>query len=117
MYRYKKIKLPDGTTIDEHRLIWGKIHGPIEGGICIHHINNNGRDNRIENLTSISRPSHVRLHQQGRPSPWNRKPITHGATGYWRGCRCEICRVEQNKRVYAWRSKGKNLINMSPATI
>ena len=62
-YRYKKIKLSDGTTRDEHRLIMERRIGRrLSSDELVHHINGDPRDNRIENLKIISRSEHARLH-------------------------------------------------------
>ncbi len=60
MYVYKKIKLKDGTVIDEHRLVMEKYIGrKLERWEAVQHINKNKRDNRIENLqlTTVSKNS------------------------------------------------------------
>jgi hypothetical protein len=36
------------------------------------------------------------------------KPITHGQTGYNRGCRCEVCTEAKRVAVAKWRMKRKN---------
>ena len=65
MYKYKKIKLKDGSTKDEHKLIWEQANGKIPKGFILHHKNRDGRDNRLENLDIISRAEHARLHLKG----------------------------------------------------
>lgn len=68
MYRYKKIKLSDGSTIDEHRLVWEQAHGPIPKGMVIHHKNGDGRDNRLSNLELCSRSEHYHRHPEAEQS-------------------------------------------------
>ena len=58
------IKLPDGTTKLEHRLVWEQHYGPIPPGGVIHHKNGDGRDNRVENLELMQRASHSSLHME-----------------------------------------------------
>lgn len=61
MARYKCVKI-HGKTVKEHKLIWEKAHGPIPKGYEIHHINGNGKDNRLENLMMLSHTEHKQLH-------------------------------------------------------
>jgi hypothetical protein len=53
-YKYKKIKLKDGTTIDEHILIIQTHLGrKLERTEVVHHIDGNTRNNDISNLEVI----------------------------------------------------------------
>ncbi len=65
---YKKIKLKDGSTIDEHRLIAG-----VSGfDNVVHHIDEDIRNNSPDNLEIMSRSEHCKLHGFGlriRPVP------------------------------------------------
>jgi len=47
----------------EHRIIWEKHHGKIPDDHCIHHINGDKKDNRIENLECMSRKEHGAKHR------------------------------------------------------
>jgi len=66
--RYKK-KMYKGCNIDEHRLVWIKANGDIPNGHIIHHINENKKDNRLENLQLMSYTEHNQLHSH---EPWNK---------------------------------------------
>ena len=69
-----------------HRLIWEEHFGTIHDGLCVHHINNDKFDNRIENLELISRADHCVLHQ---PRLGFRSPIARV---------CKICGGTRNEK-------------------
>jgi hypothetical protein len=46
----------------EHRRVWEKHNGPVPAGFFVHHINGDGMDNRIENLTLVDALTHKRIH-------------------------------------------------------
>jgi hypothetical protein len=106
VYRYKKIKLSDGSTIDEHRLVWEQHYGPIPEGGIIHHRNGDGRDNRIENLELHSRSSHAAYHMAGVSMEHKKKEPVHGtASCYRRGCHCAECRAYYAHYRAEWRKR------------
>lgn len=45
-----------------HRQVWEEAYGPIPQGFIMHHINGDKLDNRLKNLTLVTRASHCRLH-------------------------------------------------------
>jgi hypothetical protein len=62
-YKYKKIKLPNGKTIDEHRLVMERHVGrKLSFNEVVHHKDGNGRNNKIENLEIRSRSNHTKMH-------------------------------------------------------
>lgn len=61
-YKYKKIKLSDGTTKDEHSIIMEKFLGRIiKTNEVVHHKNGNTLDNRMENLELTTRSAHTKI--------------------------------------------------------
>lgn len=66
MNKYKAVKI-NGVKHDEHRLIMERHIGrSLSSDEVVHHINENPRDNRIENLKIMSLAEHTRLHATGR---------------------------------------------------
>lgn len=60
MAKYKVIKV-NGKSKDEHRHIMEQhLNKKLNYNETIHHINGNGKDNRIENLEIISRSQHTK---------------------------------------------------------
>jgi len=55
-----------GRTNEErsllHRDVWEFYRGPIPSGYDIHHMNEDKRDNRIENLECLPKAEHTRLY-------------------------------------------------------
>jgi len=69
-YKYKRIKLNDGRTRDQHRLIMENILGrQLDSNEVVHHINGDCKDNRIENLKVMTRSEHARMHMTGNIIP------------------------------------------------
>lgn len=63
MHRYKTLKLKDGTTIDEHRHVMQQHLGrKLLFDEVVHHLNNDSRDNRLENLELTTRSKHSKQH-------------------------------------------------------
>ena len=67
MYAYKKIKLKDGTTRDEHRLVMEEHLGrKLKSSELIHHKDENKRNNHISNLELTTRSEHATHNMRGR---------------------------------------------------
>lgn len=106
MYKYQKIKLKNGATKDEHRLVWIKNNGEIPKGMVIHHIDGNKRNNDIHNLMLMSRSEHTSLHNKGIARVNRRRPSICGTTSaYRRGCRCSLCKEHMRQKMSAYRAR------------
>ena len=62
--RYKQIQI-NGKKDYEHRIIWREHHGEIPDGMQIDHINENGLDNRIENLQLVTHKQNSQRNRRG----------------------------------------------------
>jgi len=102
----------------EHVVVWEKHHGPVPVGQCVHHLNGDPLDNRIENLQVVDPTTHKRIHSGcelrngtwwkpcrkcGRIQPETEYYQRRTGIGSW--CKtCTIYEAVQNKRR---RRKGK----------
>ena len=70
---YRQVLSPEHSRADssgyvmEHILVWERETGfPVPDGCCIHHLNGNKSDNRIENLCLMSFGAHTTFHHLGK---------------------------------------------------
>jgi hypothetical protein len=88
MTDYKAIKV-NGVKHDEHRYLMERHLGrKLDCNELVHHINENKRDNRIENLEVISRSEHSRFHQKGKKLPEQTKKAISEALIGWTNISC-----------------------------
>lgn len=77
--RYKA-KQKNGRRILEHRLVWEEHNGEIPEGMMIHHIDENKKNNNIDNLQCITYKEHNNIHSH---EPWN-KGLTTKTNKKWK---------------------------------
>lgn len=70
---YRQILMPEHKRADsngyvmEHIIVWENASGiPVPKSCCVHHINGNKSDNRIENLCLMTHGAHTTMHSTGR---------------------------------------------------
>ncbi|KKM61685.1 hypothetical protein LCGC14_1529300 [marine sediment metagenome] len=62
-YKYTKVKLPNGKTVDRHRLIMEEYLGRLlEPEEEVHHCNENKKDDTLENLELVLKVVHRQEH-------------------------------------------------------
>ena len=87
---YRQILRPDHPRADsngyvmEHVWIWEQTTGvSVPANCCIHHINGDKTDNRIQNLCMMHRTAHTQLHHTGaKRSAETRKKISERMKKY-----------------------------------
>jgi hypothetical protein len=63
---YDNISIGSGKHTTKHRKVWSDNNGKIPKGKVIHHINQNIKDNRIENLMCLTPSEHMTIHKETR---------------------------------------------------
>jgi len=99
MYPYKKIKIGQNHTRDEHRLIVEKhLNRKLNSNEIVHHINKNKRDNRIDNLKLMTRSEHSRKSMIGNKNALGKLKNLHKFKEgkYW----CNKCKTYKNKKEF-----------------
>ena len=86
MYKYKRIKLKDGTTRDEHRLVMEKHLGRrLSRNEVVHHIDGDKRNNDLSNLEVLPLSDHSAAHMAGRSIPESTKEKMKERKASYRG--------------------------------
>ncbi len=70
---YKKVYMPEHPRADrrgrvlEHIVVWERGNGKtVPEGCCVHHINEDKGDNRLENLRLMTKTEHITFHNTRR---------------------------------------------------
>lgn len=96
-----------------HRRVWLDAKGEIPKGFHIHHINDNWRDNSIENLALVEGKEHARQHKLKRLQ--NREHVVQNAE-WLEDARIAAAKWHKSTEGLAWHKKhGKNTwLNREP---
>lgn len=103
---YAKTRLTELDEYSMHRYLWAKYKGPIPIGMTIDHINNDRRDNRLDNLRLATRA--LQVHNQpkhdtsvdkykGLHFKWPHYHVIIGGKSYGKFAWAEVAAEEANK--------------------
>ena len=107
---YKR-KIVNGVNLQNSRVEWQKIFGPIPMGMIIHHVDGNKRNDNIINLKLVTITEHNRIH---RHPAWN-KGLKSSTNKKMAECIINAQKGRQKyflpkfKETYALRMSGKTL--------
>lgn len=100
-----------GRVLEHRYVMWeaGLLTNPQN---VVHHLNGDKTDNRIENLEVLYLAEHTRRHMEEQGHVTNQFGSftleLHGAAGYGRGCRCDVCTKANTDRCRATRERRRN---------
>jgi hypothetical protein len=110
--KYKKVRIGK-SVIDEHRKIMQDFLGrKLKRNEVVHHIDDDPRNNNLENLKLMTLEEHSRLHVLRGDTGWqstgnHAQPKHPSISAYRKGCRCDECKEIQRLRVKAYRDQKK----------
>lgn len=61
-----KRSLSNGSCGQIFKLVWEVFNGPIPKGCCIHHIDENPLNDRLDNLVLLTNAEHLSIHHRGK---------------------------------------------------
>lgn len=111
--KYKR-KQRNGRYTSEHVLIWEDYHKKrVPKGYVIHHINENKKDNRIENLKAMLHSEHTKMHfaeYYKNRDIWNKGLTTHAGNNSFG--HLVTNKTKQRKKFYIFNKYLESFINI-----
>lgn len=111
-YSHRRIGGRTGKLRLAHHIVWESVNGPIPDGMEIHHIDENKKNNDIENLMLLSYSDHQKMHSPhfGRLNgEWVRickycreigKPLNRPVCD---DCRARVARIERRVAKHSYK--------------